>query len=327
MKLDLSYMKMENLKEYLLKCKDPLIKAALNRALFDTFRDGKITSIEFLDIAFETIKKEEDEDTVSILLNYISSVIKGYLPLKLMPKYKNKFFEILKGMLENQLSLINYNKDIVKNILIQLNGYATEEEDIEYLIKILNLDSKLMTQSRRFSYVGTIYKSRTIPLEEKEKILNKEVKRDKNSKDSIEAKIICNAALPDRKNKEKLWKKLTEESNSDSLANMEAIMMGFAPVEQYDLVKDFLTEKFFEVLPKLGKNNESFFLDYFISFLSPSQFTNDDIIQKMDKLIEELKEDKDQSQTVRFLSETCDIMKKTKIAREKCEKYLESIKK
>ena len=327
MKLDLSYMKMENLKEYLLKCKDPLIKAALNRALFDTFRDGKITSIEFLDIAFETIKKEEDEDTVSILLNYISSVIKGYLPLKLMPKYKNKFFEILKGMLENQLSLINYNKDIVKNILIQLNGYATEEEDIEYLIKILNLDSKLMTQSRRFSYVGTIYKSRTIPLEEKEKILNKEVKRDKNSKDSIEAKLICNAALPDRKNKEKLWKKLTEESNSDSLANMEAIMMGFAPVEQYDLVKDFLTEKFFEVLPKLGKNNESFFLDYFISFLSPSQFTNDDIIQKMDKLIDELKEDKDQSQTVRFLSETCDIMKKTKIAREKCEKYLESIKK
>ena len=327
MKLDLSYMKMDNLKEYLLKCKDPLIKAALNRALFDTFRDGKITSIEFLDITFETIKKEQDEDTVSILLSYISSVIKGYLPLKLMHKYKKNFFEILKNMLGNQLSLINYNKDIIKNILIHLNGYATEEEDIKYLIKILNLESKLMTQSRRFSYLETIYKSRKIPLEEKEKLLNKEVKRDKNSKDSVETKIICNAALPDRKNKEKLWKKLTEESNSDSLTNMEAIMMGFAPVEQYDLVEDFLTQKFFEVLPKLGKNNEVFYIKYFISLLSPSHFTNDDIIQKMDKLIAELKEDKDQSQTVRYLSETCDIMKKTKIAREKCEKYLESVKK
>ena len=327
MKLDLSYMNMENLKEFLLKCKDPLIKAALNRALFDTFRDGKITSIEFLDITFETIKKETDEDTVSVLLSYMGSVIKGYLPLKLMPKYKKNFFEVLKGMLQNQLSLVNFNKDIIKNILIHLNGYATEEEDIKYLIKLLNLDSKLMTQSRRFSYLETIYKSRTIPLEEKEKLLNREVKRDNNSKDSIEAKIICNAALPDRKNKEKLWKKLTEESNSDSLANMEAIMIGFAPVEQYDLVEDFLTQKFFEVLPKLGKNNEVFYIKYFISFLSPSQFTNDDIIQKMDKLISELKEDKEQSQIVRYLSETCDIMKKTKIAREKCEKYLESVKK
>ena len=45
MKLDLSYMNMEELKLYLLKCKDPLIKATLNRALFDTFRDSKITNI------------------------------------------------------------------------------------------------------------------------------------------------------------------------------------------------------------------------------------------------------------------------------------------
>ena len=51
-------------------------------------------------------------------------------------------------------------------------------------------------------------------------------------------------------------KKLTEESNSDSLLNMEAIVKGFAPVEQYDIIKNFLVEKFFEVLPKLGKNNE-----------------------------------------------------------------------
>ena len=327
MKLDLSYMNMEDLKHYLLKCKDPLIKVALNRALFDTFRDGKITSIEFLDITLETIKNEADEDTFSVLLNYISSVIKGYLPLKNMQEYKKKFFNILKKMLENQLSLIKFNKDIVKNILIYLNGYATEDEDKRYLIKLLNLDSKLMTQSRRFSYVQTIYASRTIPLEEKEKLLNAEIKRDKNSKDSIEAKLVCNAALPDRKNKELLWKKITEESNSDSLANMEAIMIGFAPIEQYDLVGDFLTQKFFEVLPKLGKSNESFYISYFISYLSPSQFTTDEIIQKTDNLINELKKDKNQSQTVRYLSETCDIMKRKKIVREKCEKYLESMKK
>ena len=227
-------------------------------------------------------------------------------------------------MLESELSKINFNKDKVKNFLIYLNGFAIIEEDKKYLIRLLNLDSNMITQSRRFAYVKTIYTSRNIPLEEKEQLLNREIKRDKNSADSLTAKITCNAALPDRANKERLWKKITEESNSDSLTNMESIMVGFAPIEQYDLVEDFLKDKFFEVLPKIGKNNEAFFVNYFIGYLSPTQFTDDEIIQKMDKLINELKDDKDQTQVIKYLTQTCDSMKRIKISREKCEKYLES---
>ena len=324
MKLDLSYMNMDDLKQYLLKCKDTLIKAALYRALYDTFRDSKITSIEFINITFETIQEELDEDTIAVLLNYIKEVIIGNLPLKYIPEYKTKFFKILKNMIEKELSKINFNKERVKMILIYLNSYASDEEDKKYLIRLLNLDSDMITQSRRFAYVKTIYISRTIQLEEKETLLNREIKRDKNSADSLTAKLTCNAALPDRANKERLWKKITEESNSDSLTNMEAIMIGFAPVEQYDLVEDFLTEKFFEALPKIGKNNEAFFVNYFIRYLSPKKFTNDEILQKMEKLVNELREDKEQSQALKYLTQTFDDMKRAKISREKCEKYLEN---
>ena len=327
MKLDTSYMKTEELKHYLLKCKDPLIKVALNRALFDTFRDSKISSIEFLDVTLETIKYEEDEYTFSVILGYISSVIGIYLPLKIMPEYKNKFFLILKNMLEKQLSLINYNIEIIKNIFNCISGYAIEDVHRKYLIQLLNYDSKLMTQSQRFAFVQSIYTSRFIPFEEKEKLLKVEIIKDKNSKDSIETKIACNALLPDRKNKERVWKKLTEESNSDSLANLKAMMGGFAPIEQYDIVEDFLKEKFFEVLPKLGKNNEMFFLRHFISSLAPFQFTDDKMISKMGEFINKLKEDKEQTQTAKYLMVTLDSMIRTKISREKCEKYLESIKK
>jgi len=66
---------------------------------------------------------------------------------------------------------------------------------------------------------------------------------------------------------------------------MGANIMGFAPVEQYDLVEDFLKEKYFEVLTKIGKNNEAFFVRYFIGYLSSQQFTDSDIIEKMDKMI------------------------------------------
>ena len=324
MKLDLSYMNMEDLKQFLSKCKDTLIKVSLYRALFDTFRDSKISSIEFLDITFETIKTEPDEDTVTVLLGYISSVIKDYLPLKYIPEYKTKIFKILKETLEKELSHINFNKDRAKNILIYLNEFASDEENKKYLIRLLNLDSNIISQTRRYAYIKAIYSSRIIPLEEKEKLLNREIKRDKNSVESLTTKIFCNSALPDRANKEKLWKKITEESNSDSLKNMEAIIMGFAPAEQYDLIEDFLTQKFFEVLPKIGKGNEAFYVQYFIKYLSPKLFTNDEMIQKMDKLINELKEDKDQSQVVTYLTERCDTMKRINISREKCEQYLKN---
>jgi aminopeptidase N len=267
MKLDLSYMNMEELKQYLIKCKQTLIKAALYRALFDTFKDSKISSIEFLEVTFETIKTEADEETVSVLLGYISDVIKNYLPTKLIAEYKTKFFKISKDLIEGELSRINFNKVKVKHFLTYLNQFATNEEDKKYLIRLLNLDTNLITQSRRFLYVKSIYTSRIIPLEEKETLLNREIKRDKNSGDSLVAKILCNAALPDRANKERLWKKITEECNSDSLTNMEAIMRGFAPVEQCDLFEDFLTQKFFEVLPKIGKGNEAFYVKYFITYL------------------------------------------------------------
>jgi len=72
MKLDLSYINMENLKQYLLKFKDILIKTVLYSALFNAFRDSKISSIEFLNITFEPIKTESDEDIISVLLGYIS---------------------------------------------------------------------------------------------------------------------------------------------------------------------------------------------------------------------------------------------------------------
>ena len=47
-------------------------------------------------------------------------------------------------MLENELSLINFNKDKVKNILTYLNEFASDEHDKKYLILLLNLDSNII---------------------------------------------------------------------------------------------------------------------------------------------------------------------------------------
>ena len=295
MKLDLDKKSIAGLKEGLVEFKDPLTKLSIYRSLFDCFRDSKISSIEFLDIIINSIKNEKDEN--------------------------KKLFEELKNLLETQLSSIDFKKDLIKPILMYLPSYS-DEDNVQYLIQLMNLDPKLVSQEDRFRFLKNIFICRNINLEDKQKMLEAEVKRDKNSDNSITAKLACNALLPDRKNKEILWNKLTKETTSDSLVNMQTIMGAFAPVEQYDLVDDFIKEKYFEVIPELGKNNESFYIKDFIGECGPTHYPTDEIIKKYEDLIEKVK---DMSQVKKYVAEECDLLKRIKKAHELCEEYMKSV--
>ena len=321
MKLDLDKKSIAGLKEGLVEFKDPLTKLSIYRSLFDCFRDSKISSIEFLDIIINSIKNEKDENNLSTLLRFAKSASSIYMPIKYIKSYKKKLFEELKNLLETQLSSIDFKKDLIKPILMYLPSYS-DEDNVQYLIQLMNLDPKLVSQEDRFRFLKTIFICRNINLEDKQKMLEAEVKRDKNSDNSITAKLACNALLPDRKNKEILWNKLTKETTSDSLVNMQTIMGAFAPVEQYDLVDDFIKEKYFEVIPELGKNNESFYIKDFIGECGPTHYPTDEIIKKYEDLIEKVK---DMSQVKKYVAEECDLLKRIKKAHELCEEYMKSV--
>ena len=321
MKLEFDKKSIQGLKEGLVEFKDPLTKLMIYRSLFDGFRDSKISAIEFLDIIINSIKNEKDQNNLSTLLRFAKSASSVYMPIKYYKTYKKKIFNELRNLLEETLSSINFEKDLVKPILMHLPSYA-DEDDVQYLIQLMNLDSKLVAQEDRFRFLQQIFACRNIKLEDKQKMLDHEVKRDKNSDESIKAKLACNALLPDRKNKEMLWNKITKETTSDSLVNMQTIMASFAPVEQYDLVDDFIKEKYFEVIPELGKNNESFYIKDFISECGPSYYPTDEIIKKFEDLLEKVK---DMSQVKKYVAEECDLLKRKKKAHELCEEYMKSI--
>jgi hypothetical protein len=320
MKLDLDKKSIQALKEGLVSFEDPLVKLSIYRSLFDGFRDSKISAIEFLDIILNALKNETNENNLNTLLRFTKSASSVYMPIKYMKEYKKKIFLELKNLLEKQLSSIKFEKDLVKPILMHLPSYA-DEEDIKYLIQLMNLDPKLVAQEDRFRILKQVYACRNIKLEDKQRMLDSEVKRDKNSDDSIVAKLSCNALLPDKKNKELLWKKITKETTSDSLVNMQAIMGAFAPVEQYDLVDDFIKNKYFEVIPELGKSNESLYLREFISCCGPSHYTDEETIKKYENLIEKVK---DMSQVKKYVSEECDLLKRKRKAQILCEEYLKT---
>ena len=322
MKLDFDKRSLEGLKQGLPILKDALIKQSIYRSLFDQMRDGKFTSAEYVELAFELMHTETNDNNLSLLLRHTHSTIGLYIPYKYLLDYKKKFFMHLKTIFDKELSKVDYSHDIIKQILQFMPANVTDEEDRKFLIKLLNIDSKIISQDNRFSFVKNIFKSKEIPLKVKENILEEEIKRDKNSNKSVQAKLCCNALLPDKENKEKLWNKITKESTSDSLYNMIEIMNGFAPFDQVDLVKDFCTNKFFEVLPEIGKKNESFFVESFVSSCGPgSYYINEENIKKMEELCEKVK---DMHQVKKYVMEETDDMKRCFKSHKLCEEYIKS---
>lgn len=99
-------------------------------------------------------------------------------------------------------------------------------------------------------------------MEDKEKLLEKEVVLEGNSDKSMRAKFECRASLPDIKIKEELWNMFINNPAKESLYNLKAYMSGFCQINQIELIKQILTEKYLEDIYKIS-NQDFFYINAF----------------------------------------------------------------
>ena len=327
MKLDIDQRSINAMKEGLINMDDPLTKQLTYRSLFDKMRDSKISCLEFLEIVLPLTEVESNENLLSSLLRFIGGAIDNYMPLQYNKEYKKKYFDVLLNLLLKEFQQTPCNKGIVKQLLLHIHRACITDEDRNIFIDLLNpeptlkgvkVDPALISQEERFTIVETLYQSKTISKEDKEKYLQTEIEKDKNSEASIQTKFTCQALLPDPKNKEEVWDKLVNKFSSESLKNMEALMAGFAPKDQEDLVKDYLRNKFFEVLPQLGKSCTTFYINSFINCCSPTWYVDEEIMKKYEELLEKVK---DMSQVKEPISDNIDLLKRKIKTFKLCEEY------
>ena len=177
----------------------------------------------------------------------------------------------------------------------------------------------MISQENRFSFLKNIFKSKTIDIEIKNKLLENEITRDKNSDESLRAKLACNTLLPDKENKKRIFDEIVKNPTKDSLKNRSELMENFAPFEQLDLVSDFITKDYFDVIPELSKNVEVFYIETFVNYCGPGLLVNDENIKKYEELAEKVK---DNHQTYRYVMEEYDLMKRRLRAQKVCEEEL-----
>ena len=328
-KINLDKNSINNLKEGLKYFNDSLTKQQIYRSLFDQTRDAKVSSAEILDILLDIVNYEKDESIISTLLSYIHSIINSYVPLEFRIKTKGIFFDVLTKLLKNINNMENVDIDIFKNIYSYLGINAVNENNYEVLLKLIDTkptiydteikNPKLISINTKFSYCKKLYNSTKLDNETKNNILNKLIEEDKNSQKSVLTKLTCEALNPDIKNKEKLWDIFINAPKNISLYNIDAMMEGFAPLCQIELIQNFINEKFFEDISKIYKKTERRYVRSFIHYLSP-KINNENIINKFEKILEEVK---DIPAAKRIITEKIDNLKRELKCNEKFREYVE----
>jgi len=321
----LDYLKQfENFK----KLPDILSKSLFYQSIFNLTRDSRISSLEYIDIIKGLIVHEQDDHIISNCLATLSGIVHSYIPLKYYSKYAGHILNLVLSLLQIE----GLTNDSIKTLISTVIDYSRSEEQINFIKSWLSegphivikenekkkFSDSFLTQDLRFKIVLTVHKSRTIHDDEKQKLLEVEIEKDKNSDRSVRARHYCDAARPDKENKKKLWNKFVNESNSDTLHNIGAAMGEFASRDQLDLVEEYLTEKFFTDSPGVAKKVEHFYLDQFLSHCSPKLFINEEMIAKLEKLAFD---NKDIDTLYRKLSEMVDDMKRFLKAHKLCEEY------
>lgn len=312
-------------KNNLLIVKDLLSRQMIYRSFFDMMRDARLSSIEFLELYINFLAKEEDEDIISPQLGYISAGISNYLPNEYKEEYSEKAFnlciELLHKFKDNTKMIMNLLTRIIAfvktkqhiNLLtdllkINIENSTEYKDNIKFTLNGINIEfpEKLLNQEIRFDIVKKAYASKYISQELKNQLLEQEIKREGNSDESVQLRKYCSGIVNNKEEAEKTWKKLTEKCNEESLPNMESLMYGFVKTDK-DVLKEFLCQRFFEVIEKVSKENDQKYVSAFISNLSPSMFVSEEINKKMEDKANELK---DYHVTKRNILESLDFMER-----------------
>ncbi len=308
---------------------DLLTRKLIYRALYDSVRDAKIECSEYVETISIQLQSEPDEELIVNNLGYLSGAITSFLPWKYFNILSALLYEMVAKLLKKYISqktliisLLQYLISFANlpNLILPFKNWllSSKEENLYIIIENekLEIPKELLSQDNRYAILQKIFSLNEISLEEKNKLLEQEKIRDNFSDKSLKTELSCRALLPDINNKKNIWEKIIKDPKSDSLHNMRALMCGFAPMSQLDLVKNIIKERFYEDVLEVSKN-EYFFIDYFFAFCTPFVFVEKEVIENLENLISGLSSEFDYIK--KKLIEMVDDMKRNLKAQMLCD--------
>ena len=177
---------------------DLLSRKLVYRSLYDSMRDAKISSIEYIETLCEFLRGETDESLVVNNLTFLSTAVLYFTPRKYQIYLYEKLWDLVSFLIKKFIEeKKNYNGFIPILINFSVNEkhikviqkWLSENPNVIVNNESFNFNEKNITQDHRFSILCKVFQLRDLDLETKMKLLEFEKQRDKNTDKSIKAEI------------------------------------------------------------------------------------------------------------------------------------------
>lgn len=260
-------------------------------------RSCNLSVKQFQDFCFRMLDTEEDQIVLEFIIDTLNHSILNYTPVNhqnqlkerflnyLVDNYFIKFIQIKNSLVLVLCDLVEYN-DISKlnDILGLLQVLKTNKlvklssEEISSSQKLVDLDLSGVNLNNRKKLLLLIFENSHIDMGLKNDYLNKILREDEidfDLKFVLEASLACN--------KSDIWNKLVDPYTNER-RSLYTKMKGFNRRSQFVLIKNYLTNNFFEDFLSVKENHSIDYSLRFLKYLSPKDVVDKDVLTKFKNL-------------------------------------------
>ena len=258
------------------KIPDSINRMIVWRSLISMTSKCLIRSTDFINIVKENICEEDDVLLLDSIFPTIWSWMSWYIPDDIYPEL---CYEMFSKLFKKLIVIPKENEEIINTFKNMLIICLFDESHILMAVNWLKhkwivlengeiREDLKLTTTDRYKILPKIFEYECVNFETKTSLLDSEIELTKCDR-SNRLRLECNSALPDSKNKLKIWEILTDPI-SNNLSNYDycAIVDGFFKRTQKYMMNEYV-DRFIEILPKIADFEEKEYMTAFLEGVWP----------------------------------------------------------
>lgn len=275
--------------------KDPLTRALVWKAIQGMVKTCKLKSTYYFDFARNNIPQEDQKLLMETILTTASMLIGAYIPDSKYEEICSNMFETLYDLISNNAKA-DFRGDLTSALLKFLKTKKHTDMAIQWLEagnvcndKGEEIKGCELNQAHKHTILRVVHSKPSINVTKKQELLTKVV-GDDQSDVVINLKLSCEALLPDKAAKEKVWKEIIDYTNKLSSYERLAYMSSFFNIESADILAPYF-QKYIDTVKDCASCGDRNFVSAFITNTCPSFNITDDFIAKLKLVVSEFSQD------------------------------------
>lgn len=260
------------------KIDNALSRSMIWYQLFYHINDMQMTSRDYIDFAITQIPHETSAKALQKTLFNLKSAIHTYSPPKMVQDYQSNVFQSIVHILNNP----KIDSTTRGSVLDRAFDFLMSKKDIDLALSWMNDNKFELNKQHKSGILAAVCRSADYKGDFRQDLTQK-VLGDDQDDIAISIKLSCEAAVPDKAQKETIWKQLlgfddAQNGGSNKNAQVQKFSMqqlsakigGFYQWGQEDILKPYM-DQYYSIIqdPRLYQNQGYKYLQNLIAGLLP----------------------------------------------------------